>query len=85
MKLGAHVSTAGGLGKAIDRAEDIGAETVQIFASSPRDGPSSRSRKTRYWPFEKSARRLEWAGVLHGIYLVNVGGAPDLVRSRWSR
>ena len=36
MKIGAHVSTAGGVDKAIDRAEEIGAEAVQIFASSPR-------------------------------------------------
>ena len=36
MKLGAHVSTSGGLDKAIDRAHEIGAETVQLFASSPR-------------------------------------------------
>ena len=36
MRLGAHVSTAGGPAKAFDRAVDIGAETIQIFASSPR-------------------------------------------------
>ena len=36
MKIGAHVSTSGGMDKAIDRAEEIGAEAVQFFASSPR-------------------------------------------------
>ena len=36
MKLGAHVSVSGGLSKSIDRALDIGAEAIQIFASSPR-------------------------------------------------
>ena len=36
MKIGAHVSAAGGLSKAVDRAELIGAEAIQIFASSPR-------------------------------------------------
>ena len=36
MKLGAHVSTSGGLTKAIERATNIGAEAIQIFASSPR-------------------------------------------------
>ena len=35
MKLGAHVSTAGGLDKALDRGLEIGCETIQIFGSSP--------------------------------------------------
>ena len=36
MKLGAHVSTAGGVHNAVDRAQEIGAEAIQIFESSPR-------------------------------------------------
>ena len=36
LKIGAHVSTAGGVDKAIDRASLIEAEAVQIFVSSPR-------------------------------------------------
>jgi len=36
MEIGAHVSTAGGLGKAVDRAVEIGAEAVQMFLTSPR-------------------------------------------------
>ncbi len=35
-RIGAHVSAAGGLHKAIDRAHDIGANAVQIFSGSPR-------------------------------------------------
>ncbi|MGD0116268.1 MAG: deoxyribonuclease IV [Dehalococcoidia bacterium] len=35
MRLGAHVSTQGGLDKAIDRAHAMGAETIQIFGSAP--------------------------------------------------
>jgi len=34
--LGRTVSVSGGLDRAIDRAEEIGAECVQIFGSSPR-------------------------------------------------
>ena len=36
MRLGAHVSASGGVDKAIDRAQEMGAETIQMFASSPR-------------------------------------------------
>ena len=35
MKIGAHVSSAGGLSNPIDRGAEIGAETVQLFCSSP--------------------------------------------------
>ena len=81
MKLGAHVSTAGGIDKAIDRAQEIGAETVQVFASSP------RAWGFKPVPAEKAAafrEKSKTAGIspafLHAIYLVNLGGPPDLVR-----
>ena len=35
MKMGAHVSLAGRIGKAIDRGVEIGAEAVQLFCSPP--------------------------------------------------
>ena len=35
MKIGAHVSTAGGISNAVGRAKEIGCEAIQIFGSSP--------------------------------------------------
>ena len=35
MRIGAHVSSAGGISKAVDRAVEIGAETIQLFCSPP--------------------------------------------------
>ena len=35
MKIGANVSTAGGISNAIARAQEIGCEAIQIFGSSP--------------------------------------------------
>ena len=35
MKIGAHVSTSGGIENAIDRGMEIGCEAIQIFGSSP--------------------------------------------------
>src|SRR3989338_1837947 len=35
LKIGGHVSTAGGLYKAIENAERIGANAIQIFGASP--------------------------------------------------
>ena len=81
MKLGAHVSTAGGLSKSIDRAVEIGAETIQIFASSPRAWAFKDPPEEEIAGFIEKSRSADIAPVFfHGIYLVNVGGAPDLVR-----
>ena len=36
MLIGAHVSTAGGPAKAVERGEELGARAIQIFNQSPR-------------------------------------------------
>jgi deoxyribonuclease-4 len=80
MRLGAHVSTAGGLSKAIGRAQEMGAETIQIFASSPRAWAFKAPTEDEAQTFRTGA---EAAGVgpvfIHASYLVNMGGTPDLV------
>ena len=80
MKLGAHVSTAGGLDKAFDRAQEIGAEAVQIFATSPR---AWKFRETPEAQVEAFHERSEETGIspvfIHASYLINVAGEPDLV------
>ena len=38
MRLGIHVSIAGGMAKMAERAVSLGCETVQIFSRSPRGG-----------------------------------------------
>ena len=81
MRLGAHVSAAGGLDKAIDRAQEIGAETVQIFASSPRGWAFKPPGEMEVAAFREKAVTAEISPTfLHGSYLVNVGGTPDLVK-----
>ena len=80
MRLGAHVSASGGLHKAIDRAQAIGAEVVQIFASSPRSWalkPIPEDQVILYR--EKSATSGIAPTFLHGIYLVGFGGNTDLL------
>ena len=73
MKIGAHVSAAGGVDKAIDRAVEIGAETIQVFA-----GPPQVWRRKRYQPPEIRTyqARVAETGIaptfLHGVYLVNL-------------
>ena len=74
---GAHLSTSGGIHTAIDRAEAIGSESLQIFTQSPRTW-----RPTNHDPanFERFKERRAEAGiqgvVCHALYLLNLA-SPD--------
>jgi deoxyribonuclease-4 len=75
--LGAHVSIAGGIDKAIDRFEELGGgEAVQIFTQSPR-----MWRPTKHDPekIERFKARQKEAGVkavlCHAVYLINLATA----------
>lgn len=80
MLAGAHVSTSGGIYTAIDRAESLGAEAVQIFTQSPRAW-----RPTNHDPanFERFKERRAEAGigpvVCHALYLINLAAPDDTV------
>ena len=80
MKIGAHVSTSGGLHTAFGRAEKIEAETIQIFASSPRAWKFRELKDDVVEKFHAAAERTAISPVfIHGSYLVNVGGSAELV------
>jgi len=72
MLIGAHVSTAGGLAKAIERGTELGCESIQIFNQSPR-----MWRPTKYGPDDFAAFREAMddspieAVVIHAVYLIN--------------
>jgi deoxyribonuclease-4 len=73
---GAHVSSAGGISTAIDRAEELGCDAVQIFTQSPRMWKPTRHSEEEVARFR--ARREEAgvrAVVCHALYLVNLAGA----------
>jgi deoxyribonuclease IV len=77
MRIGGHVSSAGGIHTAIDRAAAIDAESVQVFTQSPRTW-----RPTNHDPanFERFRERREEEGIesvlCHALYLCNLA-APD--------
>src|SRR3954453_21287036 len=72
MLIGAHVSTGGGLDKAIERGTERGCESIQIFHQSPR-----MWRPTRYGEEDFAACREAMepspvdAVVIHAVYLIN--------------
>ena len=80
MKIGAHVSIAGGLPSGIDRAQRIRAEAIQIFASSPRSWKFHPPTEDQIAEFRQKADELDIGPTfIHGSYLVNIGGNTELV------
>ena len=78
MKVGAHVSSAGGLDKAIDRGQEMGAETIQIFVSSPQGWAFKPIAPAVIEKFnEKAAQSGIGPNFLHCIYLVSLGAPTE--------
>lgn len=77
MLIGAHVSSAGGLDKAVDRAREIGCEAMQIFSQSPRTWRPTAHLEEDFAAFrERLARSPVKAVLIHASYLINCG-SPD--------
>jgi deoxyribonuclease IV len=72
MLIGAHVSTGGGLPNAIERAEEIGCDAIQIFNQSPRAWRPTRYSEDDFAAFREAMQGSRVAAVaIHAIYLIN--------------
>ena len=79
-KIGGHVSTAGGLWRALENAEAIGAETIQIFGSSPQTWAARMPDAETVRHFHAEQKRTSIGPVfLHAAYLVNAASPDPLV------
>jgi len=79
VQIGAHVSSAGGIDKAIDRAVEIGAESVQVFTQSPRTWRPTNHDPASFERFREKRAEAGIGGVVcHAVYLCNLA-APDPV------
>jgi deoxyribonuclease-4 len=83
MLIGAHVSTAGGLDKAIERGTELSCESIQIFNQSPR-----MWRPTRYGDQDFAVFRHAMAAspvkavVIHAVYLINCATKDAVLRKK---
>ena len=79
MLFGAHVSSSGGISNAIDRAEELGCDAVQVFTQSPRMWRPTSHKPEEVARFrERRAEAGICAVVCHALYLVNLA-SPDPV------
>ena len=73
-RIGAHVSTAGGLYKAFENAKAIGADCIQIFGASPRMWYAKLPSAEEIKRFKEEEKRSGIGPVyLHAPYLINLG------------
>lgn len=81
-RIGGHVSAAGGYHLAIERAEAIGAETIQIFGATPRGWSAPFPANEAVQKFKERAKNSSVKSVyLHAAYLPNLASPVPAVRS----
>lgn len=77
MLFGAHVSSSGGIFKAIDRIEELGGDAVQVFTQSPRMWRPTAHAPEDLARFRERRAEAGIGGVVcHALYLCNLA-APD--------
>jgi deoxyribonuclease IV len=80
MLIGAHVSNAGGLGRAVERGVERGCEAIQIFNQSPRMWRPTAYTEDDFAEFRQARDESPIEAVLiHAVYLINCATEdPDM-------
>ena len=83
MLIGAHVSTGGGLVRAIERADERTCDAIQIFNQSPRMWRPTRYSEDDFAAFRKALEpsRVEVVAI-HMIYLINPAAKDKEMRKK---
>ena len=83
MLIGAHVSQAGGLSKAIERGVERGCDAIQIFNQSPRMWRPTAYGEDDYSAFREAMASSRIKAVLiHAVYLVNCASEDKEIRTK---
>ena len=81
MHIGCHVSIAGGIQNAPERAYNLGCETMQIFTRSPQGGPAPKLTSEIISGFKLKAKNYKLkAVVVHTPYYINFASANNRIR-----
>jgi deoxyribonuclease-4 len=83
MFIGAHVSTAGGLDKAVERGAERGCEAIQIFNQSPRMWRPTDYGEDDFAAFKEAmdASKVERV-IIHAVYLINTATKDKDLRKK---
>jgi deoxyribonuclease IV len=83
MLIGAHVSTSGGLDKAVERGQERGCESIQIFNQSPRMWRPTNYTEDDFAAFKEAmdGSKVE-AVIIHAVYLINTATKDKDLRKK---
>jgi deoxyribonuclease-4 len=82
-RIGIHLGTTGGASNAVEQAREIGANTLQIFSSSPRMWRAPKVDPKQAVRMKELRAKLDIGPlVIHTSYLVNVCSQSDEVREK---
>jgi deoxyribonuclease-4 len=80
-RIGVHVGTSGGCFTAVQRAADAGANTFQIFSSSPRQWKAAAVTAEEAEKMRAAREELGvWPVSIHASYLINLCSQTESVR-----
>jgi deoxyribonuclease-4 len=83
MLIGAHVSNAGGLDRAVERGRERQAKAIQIFNQSPRMWRPTRYSDEDFAAFREAIKESEIGAVLiHAVYLLNCASEDNEIREK---
>ena len=94
MKIGAHVSIAGGVFNAPENAHNIGCECFQMFTRSPRGGRAPELTEEVVKSFKNNLKKYKIENVYtHAPYFINfasdkkkvVNGSIEVIREELER
>ncbi len=76
LKIGCHVSAAGGVFNAPKNAAELGCEIFQIFTRPPMGGPAPKINEADVEKFKQEMEKYKYAEfVVHAPYIINFGSA----------
>jgi len=81
VKIGCHVSIAGGVQNAPKRAADLGCEVFQLFTRSPQGGPAPELTKELIAEFKSEMKKWNQENCyIHTPYYINFASVKENVR-----
>lgn len=81
INIGCHISSAGGLYKVFERANNIGADCIQTFAGSPQVWKFPEYTESDVEKFKSEMAKYKIGPVyFHSIYLINLASENNAIR-----
>jgi len=87
LKLGAHMSIAGGVSQGLQRASSIGCNAVQVFTKNNRQwrGIPLNKDDVMVWQKDMPGHKIAYA-VSHASYLINLASPKqDIWQKSWAK